>query len=237
MEKVGLKIMNELIQTFKNDDGQTVVSGRDLHRFLEIETPYTQWFERLLAYDFTENVDFVGLSQKSDKPFGGRPQLNHALSIDMAKEVSMIQRTPVGKMARQYFIEMENRAKQLPMSMEDMMITQLTEQKKIKSDVMMLKDNMRISSANQFTLQSQGRQQVVAILGGKKSNAYKNYSAKAFSQLWRDFKHAFSIPRYSDLPQARFDDGIAFIENWLPDTELRMEIQRLNSTYRKAVNY
>lgn len=226
--------MDGLIQTFKNDDGQTVVSGRDLHRFLEVGKDFSTWFKDMIVYGFTEGNDFSPISGKSS---GGRPRIEYAMTIDMAKEVSMIQRSPAGKLARQYFIEMENRAKQLPMSMEDMMITQLNEQKKIKSDVMMLKDNMRISSANQFTLQSQGRQQVVAILGGKKSNAYKNYSSKAFSQLWRDFKHAFSIPRYSDLPQARFDDGIAFIENWLPDTELRMEIQRLNSTYRKAVNY
>ncbi|MCP8851781.1 ORF6C domain-containing protein [Latilactobacillus sakei] len=217
--------MNELIQTFQNNDGQTVVSGRDLHRFLKVGKDFSTWFKDMVAYGFTEGRDFSPISGKSS---GGRPRIEYAMTIDMAKEVSMIQRTEVGKMARQYFIDMEKQAKALPMSMEDMMINQLQEQKKIKSDVNMLKDNMRITSANQFTLQSYGRKQVVSILGGKKSAAYQHFSAKAFSQLWRDFKQAFSIPRYSDLPQAKFDDGLEFIENWLPDTELRMSIQHLN---------
>ena len=100
------------IKTIENKDGSIAVDGRDLHDFLEIETPYTQWFERMLEYGFDENTDFVGLSQKSEKPRGGRPQINHALSLDMAKEISMIQRNEKGKQARQYFLEMEKRAKQ-----------------------------------------------------------------------------------------------------------------------------
>ncbi|MEK2589254.1 antA/AntB antirepressor family protein, partial [Lentilactobacillus buchneri] len=71
---------------------------------------------------FTENVDFAGFEQKSTKPQGGRPQVNHALTLDMAKELSMIQRTDRGKQARQYFIAMEKRAKakqQLPQTPEE----------------------------------------------------------------------------------------------------------------------
>lgn len=101
-----------LIPVTTNEQGETVVSGRDLHKFLEVNTPYTQWFERMVGYGFAENVDFIGLSQKSEKPIGGRPQQDHALTLDMAKEISMIQRTERGKQARQYFIEVEKRYKQ-----------------------------------------------------------------------------------------------------------------------------
>lgn len=110
--------MNELIKTFKQKDGSVAVDGRDLHDFLEVETPYRIWIQRMIEYGFTENVDFEGFEQKSTKPQGGRPQVNHALTLDMAKELSMIQRTKKGKQARQYFIYMEKQAKskqQLPL--------------------------------------------------------------------------------------------------------------------------
>ncbi|MDS1015244.1 antA/AntB antirepressor family protein [Lentilactobacillus buchneri] len=110
--------MEELIKTFKQKDGSVAVDGRDLHDFLEVDTQYTKWIDRMIEYGFTENVDFTSFSQKSLKPSGGRPQVNHALTLDMAKELSMIQRTKKGKQARQYFISMEKQAKskqQLPL--------------------------------------------------------------------------------------------------------------------------
>lgn len=65
----------------------------------------------MAEYGFTENVDFIGFEQKSSK-LGGRPSVDHALKIDMAKEISMIQRNEKGKQARQYFIEVEKELKQ-----------------------------------------------------------------------------------------------------------------------------
>ncbi|BAN72082.1 phage antirepressor Ant [Lacticaseibacillus paracasei] len=102
--------MNELIKTITRDDGTIAVSGRELHDFLEVDTPYTQWFDRMIDYGFTENTDFKGLSQKSEKPIGGRPRIEHVMTLDMAKEVAMIQRTDRGKQARQYFIEIDKQA-------------------------------------------------------------------------------------------------------------------------------
>ncbi len=56
--------MNELIKTFKQKDGSVAVDGRDLHDFLEVETPYRIWIQRMIEYGFTENVDFAGFEQK-----------------------------------------------------------------------------------------------------------------------------------------------------------------------------
>lgn len=102
--------MNELIKVTTNENGQSIVSGRDLHEFLEVQTKYTDWFKRMVDYGFTENVDFaVFLKNENDETaFGGvRKIKDHALTLDMAKEISMIQRTEKGKQARQYFIEVE----------------------------------------------------------------------------------------------------------------------------------
>lgn len=83
------------------------VSGRDLHMFLEIKTPYTQWFDRMCDYGFTENLDYVGLSQKCEKPLGGRPQQDHNLTIGMAKQLCMLARNDKGREAREYFLQVE----------------------------------------------------------------------------------------------------------------------------------
>lgn len=100
-------MMNDLIKV--NYDGERpTVLGRDLHDFLEIETPYHIWFPRMCEYGFCENVDYMGFEQICTKPQGGRPSQNHQLTIEMAKEICMIQRSEKGRQARQYFIALEN---------------------------------------------------------------------------------------------------------------------------------
>ncbi len=98
--------MNELIHINYDNDRPTVL-GRDLHEFLEVDTPYRIWFPRMCEYGFVENVDFIGFEQICTKPQGGRPSQDHQLTIDMAKEICMLQRNEKGKQARQYFIQLE----------------------------------------------------------------------------------------------------------------------------------
>ena len=81
----------------REDDGRQAVSGRDLHAFLEVATPYKDWFPRMLAYGFTDGEDFGAILSEST---GGRPGTDHVLTLDMAKELAMIQRTDKGKQAR-----------------------------------------------------------------------------------------------------------------------------------------
>jgi len=89
------------------------VNARDLHAFLENRDHFTTWFQdRVQQYSFVENVDFVGFSETSEK--GGRPRKEYAITIDMAKELAMVERNEKGKQARQYFIECERKAKAAP---------------------------------------------------------------------------------------------------------------------------
>lgn len=88
-------------------------SARELHAFLEIATPFTMWFDRMKEYGFTEGVDYVEVSNKNVKnPQGGRPSTDYALTLDTAKEISMIQRREKGKQARQYFIACEKQLRE-----------------------------------------------------------------------------------------------------------------------------
>jgi anti-repressor protein len=96
--------MNELITTSHNDSGEIIVSGRELHEFLEVKTAYKDWFPRMTEYGFEEGIDFSSFLSEST---GGRPAQDHLLKLDMAKEISMLQRSDKGKQARQYFIHLE----------------------------------------------------------------------------------------------------------------------------------
>ena len=82
--------------------GEQLVSGRELHEFLEVTTPYTMWFDRMVGYGFEENTDFITIGQKCPTAQGNMTMYtDHAMKLDMAKEISMIQRTAKGKQARQ----------------------------------------------------------------------------------------------------------------------------------------
>lgn len=95
--------MNELIKiTYDND--RPTVSARELHEFLEVDTRYNDWFLRMCEYGFSEGIDFYSFLSKST---GGRPAQDAQLTIDMAKEICMLQRNDKGKQARQYFIQLE----------------------------------------------------------------------------------------------------------------------------------
>ena len=99
--------MNQLIPISENDNGEVVVSGRMLHQALEIKTEYKKWFSRMTEYGFEENQEYIRVSQKCHTPGGIQEMTDHVIKLDMAKEISMIQRTDPGKKARQYFIQVE----------------------------------------------------------------------------------------------------------------------------------
>ena len=96
--------MKELIKVNTNENLEPVVSGRELHKILEVATAYKDWFPRMCEYGFVEGQDFSSFLSEST---GGRPAVDHLIKIDMAKELCMIQRTEKGKQARQYFIQIE----------------------------------------------------------------------------------------------------------------------------------
>jgi anti-repressor protein len=101
--------MTELIRVNYSKEEPTV-SGRELHQFLEVKTRYVDWFKRMKEYGFSEGIDFILVTQKRETNNPKNPFTeyeDHELTIQMAKELCMIQRTVKGKMARQYFLSVE----------------------------------------------------------------------------------------------------------------------------------
>ena len=103
--------MSDLIK-ITTKDGKQLVSARELHDFLGIGVHFSTWMKRMCEYGFEEDIDFSIL--KSGNPNGGIAKIaDYAITIDMAKEISMIQRTEKGKQARLYFIECEKKLKEV----------------------------------------------------------------------------------------------------------------------------
>jgi len=95
--------MKELMKV-NYETEQPTVSARDLHIKLNIETPFNKWISRMCDYGFEAEKDFW---TKKSESTGGRPSMEYELTVDMAKQICMIQRSPEGRELRQYFIDLE----------------------------------------------------------------------------------------------------------------------------------
>ncbi len=101
--------MKELI-TITYEKESPIVSGRELHEKLGINSNYTTWFNRMCEYGFEENKDYsTCFPNLESENHGGQNKTNHMLTLDMAKQLCMIQRSETGRQFREYFLEIERR--------------------------------------------------------------------------------------------------------------------------------
>lgn len=113
--------MNEIIKVAGHLIGGQQIQGcnaRDLHTFLKVGKDFSTWIkDRIEQYEFLENQDFAIFPEVGEKSGRGRPAKEYAITLDMAKELSMVERNERGKEARQYFINCERRANLLTRAM------------------------------------------------------------------------------------------------------------------------
>jgi anti-repressor protein len=135
--------MYELIKITERN-GQKAVSARDLHAFLDATERFSAWFDRQIQYGFVENEDYVGCKQFNT--LANQELMDYALTLDCAKEISMIQRSEKGKLARQYFIDCEKKLKELvtpKLSTKELLIIALQEVQQEKEEA-----QLKLSQAN-----------------------------------------------------------------------------------------
>lgn len=132
--------MESIAQVIRVDENSMTISARDLHDALGIDTDFRHWFPRMCEYGFSEGPDFNTV--KNDRvQFEGNREVSrevtdYQISIDMAKEICMIQRTEKGKEVRRYFLDLEkawNTPEQImarALKIADRKINHLTEQNK-----------------------------------------------------------------------------------------------------------
>lgn len=232
--------MNQLINITQNENNDSVVSGRELHRFLEVGTAYKDWFPRMLKYGFVENIDFVAIAQKRATAQGNQTEYtDHALKLDMAKEISMIQRTAKGKEARQYFIQVEKEYKQqqqVPLTLDQQIAAIATGYGSVKEELVEVKDQVAdltnrfgLPSNKAKVLQKKVATKVYMFTGGKASNAHKKIGSKVFREFYKDLNNRFDVVKYSDIPLSRYEEALEYLEMWQPAFNTTLEIRSLNS--------
>lgn len=106
-------IKNELLPVYETDKGSKVVDGRQLHEFLDVRKDFSSWMKyRIDQYGFTLGEDFSPILGKT--PYGGgRPAIEYTLTLDMAKELCMVENNDQGRKARKYFIGIEKEMQQI----------------------------------------------------------------------------------------------------------------------------
>lgn len=230
----------ELIKIIERD-GRQLVSGRELHEFLEIRTKYEDWFRRMVEYGFEEAIDFIRVAQKRATNNLKNPVttvIDHAISIDMAKEISMIQRTEKGKIARQYFINCEKKLKEVkklsPMELMELQFIALKEQKEkiaqVENRVDKLEEDMPLLQIDCKEIQALVRKKGIEALGGYRSIAYNDNSlrGKVYSDIQQQIRREFGVLRYEAIKRSQLEMAKEIIINYKAPLVLENEIKLLN---------
>lgn len=218
--------MNELINLQKNDDGSIAVSGRELHKSLEIETQYTKWIERMVDYGFEEKTDYVTISQKRLTAQGNKTTFtDHIMTLDMAKEIAMIQRSEVGKKIRKYFIEIEKSYRQQkPLSTADQIKliaqgnSELNERiDTVEDEITDIRENTKLDAGEYGAIAKAVSNKVAQIRysmeidkGNKKANK------ELFQDINTEIKRVAGVSTRSQLKQKDFENVMELIRLWQP---------------------
>ena len=230
----------ELIKIIERE-GRQLVSGRELHEFLEIRTKYKDWFRRMVEYGFEEEIDFIRVAQKRATNNLKNPVttvIDHAISIDMAKEISMIQRTEKGKIARQYFINCEKKLKEVkklsPMELMELQFKALKEQEEkiaqVENKVDKLEEDMPLFQIDCKEIQALVRKKGIEALGGYRSIAYNDNSlrGKVYSDIQQQIRREFGVLRYEAIKRSQLEMAKEIIINYKVPLVLENEIKLLN---------
>ena len=226
--------MNQLITITQNENNDQVVSGRELHEFLEITERYSTWFERMLKYGFVENIDFVGC--KVFNTLAKQELQDHALKIDMAKEISMIQRNEKGKQARQYFIEVEKELKQqlLPLTLDQQIAAIATGYGSVKEELVEVKDrvsdleeNAPLSAGEYNYIGSRINQRVAEVARGY-GKITREQRGKLFKDINQGVKVVTGVSTRTQLRAKHFDTVVDFTNNWEPSTATKMQLRQMS---------
>lgn len=108
-------IENELLPIYENEKKEKLVNARELHEKLESKQEFANWIKnRIKKYEFIENEDFICFDKfvKADR-YGNKTLKEYYLTIDMGKELAMVENNQTGRKIRRYFIEVEKRYREI----------------------------------------------------------------------------------------------------------------------------
>ena len=223
--------MNEIIPINNSTIAEMyvpTVNARDLHEFLENKDKFATWIkDRIDQFDFVENQDFVTYSENPEK---GRPRVEYSLTLDMGKELSMVERNSKGKLARQYFIECERKVKAAPALPSDPIMAMVNVVAQLRSVQLALESGQQVLAVGlsenrhavaelKSTMRIENWQQcnIKEAVNHKIAEFRELYpsaeTAALYRKTWRYIKDKFQVPRYSELPAMMYDEVLRTVHS------------------------
>lgn len=230
----------ELIKVTTNEQGQKLVSGRELHEVLEIGTKYQDWINRMIEFGFQEDVDFTVITQPTQKREGSRIVTrnleNHILTLEMAKHIAMVQRTEIGMKVRNYFIECEKVAQNpyanLSPELQSIIMLdqkqQMLEQNQTKLNQRMteLEENASLDPGEYNLVCSRVSSKVNVIL--KERGINREQIGELYKALNRDIKEITGVKTRTQLRKRHLDMVLDFINDWQPSRATMITINQMS---------
>ena len=227
----------ELIK-IRVENGQQLVSARELYEFLGTTERFSSWFERYCKYGFEENIDFTSVKNFTVVNNGAKKELqDYAMTIEMAKEFSMLQRTERGKEARKYFIACERKLKQLNdpyknLSPELRAIISIDAKiQEIEEEFNDFKGDMPLFNVDCKELQAAVKKKGIEVLGGYRSIAYCDNSlrSRTYKDIQFHIKSEFGVSRYEAIKRKHLNKALEIVRTYKAPFVLQDEIIMCNN--------
>ena len=201
--------MTDLIKISKESISGEVVNSanaREIHKFLEVKTRFNDWIKRAIEkYGFEENIDYSKMSNVNTT--------DYIVTLDMAKELSMLENNPKGKQTRKYFIKIEKESnKVLTLPEQIQLIAQGYEAQNTRLQIVEHKiDNeILLTSAQKHNLKSTVNKK---IYGLKEKHSFSDdFIRKGYSKIWKKVKAHFVVSSYMEIPKVRFDEAVQMVQ-------------------------
>lgn len=242
------KVINQTpIEIVLGIDENGMTTAKKLFDFLKMSpNNYSRWFKNNITKNqfAEENVDYFPFLTKEE--CGGQVSQDAKLTASFAKKLSMQQKSERGEQARNYFVGVEDKAKDMvlmlreasgnPMKLLELHYAAIKQVDKrvdgVESRVKELEQTMTLDYGQQAVLGQTVNKTVLNHLGGKESPAYKPIGRRVFAECNSDLKHYFKVNARANVPKKRYEEAVAYAENWKPCTNTIMLIKEYNSQNR-----
>ena len=191
------------------DGAVNAVNARELHAKLEVRTRFNDWIRRAIdRYGFEENIDYSKLSNAN--PSIG---VEVIVTLDMAKELCMLDDSVKGRQFRKYLIECERKATKQLSTLDQIAIIakgtlELSETvQKHTADIETLKQDIALNSREKHALKAAVGSKI-ASFNLKPENVKKIYAA-----VWKKVQDRFLVSSYMEIPRLQFADALRFVQN------------------------
>lgn len=231
----------ELIKVTTNEQGQKLVSGRELHEVLEIGTKYQDWINRMIEFGFQEDVDFTVITQPTQKREGSRIVTrnleNHILTLEMAKHIAMVQRTEIGMKVRNYFIECEKVAQNSYANLSpelkaifaiDNKQQELERQQKvIDQRLTNIEENAKLEPG-EYSLVAKRVSSRIRQIQEERGWITQAHRSELFKGLNGDILQITGVRHRTQLRQKHLDMVLDFINEWYPSQVTLFNINQMS---------